>query len=182
VNSRLRLRHAACLHHFRHHDETPVTSHRSPVTKSFPFILLRTLLHFFAFPENSTPFFSIASALFVKNTRGWGYLPSIHEGKNEATSCQFRSFNRPLCPPQSGRPPMPSRSFRRALRPLPATLRSGVRKDTGRFRSHLRKYLGSLTPGARSQEETVMTRCEGCLYRRLHAVFAARRKEWEGNC
>jgi hypothetical protein len=33
-------------------------------------------LHFFAFPENSTLFFSIASALFVKNTRGGGTAAS----------------------------------------------------------------------------------------------------------
>src|SRR5712692_9811184 len=36
------------------------------------FTLLRTLLHFFALAQNSTLFFSSNSALFHKNTRGWG--------------------------------------------------------------------------------------------------------------
>src|SRR5260370_6508826 len=41
----------------------------SPI--SFIFTLLRTLLHFFARTQNSTLLFSISSALFAKNTRGW---------------------------------------------------------------------------------------------------------------
>jgi len=38
----------------------------------FFFTLLRTLLQFFALAQNSTLFFSSDSALFAKNTRGWG--------------------------------------------------------------------------------------------------------------
>ncbi len=50
------------------------TAHSSLVTilKFFFFTLLRTLLRFFARTQNSTHLFSIASALFAKNTRGWG--------------------------------------------------------------------------------------------------------------
>ncbi len=40
------------------------------------FTLLRTLLHFFALAQNSTLFFSSNSALFHKNTRGWG-IPAV---------------------------------------------------------------------------------------------------------
>src|SRR5712664_3828380 len=44
---------------------------RSPTPPpSFVFILLRTLLHFFAFTQNSTRFFSSDSALFAKKTGG----------------------------------------------------------------------------------------------------------------
>ena len=39
---------------------------------SFVLILLRTLLHFFACSKNSTPLFSIVSALFSKNPGGGG--------------------------------------------------------------------------------------------------------------
>src|SRR6266581_627091 len=38
----------------------------------FIFILFQTLLHFFAPTKNSTLLFSCNSALFAKNTRGWG--------------------------------------------------------------------------------------------------------------
>jgi len=38
------------------------------------FIFLRTLLRFFASPQNATPFVSDSSALFAKNHPGWGYL------------------------------------------------------------------------------------------------------------
>ena len=50
------------------------TRHSSLATtlKSFMFIFLRTLLHFFALTQNSTLFFSSDSALFVQNTRGGG--------------------------------------------------------------------------------------------------------------
>jgi hypothetical protein len=37
------------------------------------FIPLRTLLHFFALMQNSTPFFSCVSALFAKNYPRWGH-------------------------------------------------------------------------------------------------------------
>jgi hypothetical protein len=58
-----------------------VTGHRAcpdpvGVTKSFPFTLLRTLLHFFAFPENSTLLFSIVSALFHKK-HGLSYFQQL---------------------------------------------------------------------------------------------------------
>src|SRR5260370_24225701 len=46
----------------------------SPI--SFIFTPLRTLLRFFALIKNSTLLFSISSALFAKNTRGWGTYPS----------------------------------------------------------------------------------------------------------
>jgi len=39
----------------------------------FPFTLLRTLLHFFAFSKNSTHLFSSSSALFAKNHPGGGW-------------------------------------------------------------------------------------------------------------
>ncbi len=39
----------------------------------FLFTFLRTLLHFFARIQNSTLLFSIDSALFAKNHRGWGH-------------------------------------------------------------------------------------------------------------
>jgi len=42
------------------------------ILKSFLFTLLRTLLRFFALTKNSTLLFSSDSALFAKNTRGWG--------------------------------------------------------------------------------------------------------------
>src|SRR6266851_3985715 len=43
-----------------------------PSSISFIFTPLRTLLHIFALIKNSTLLFSISSALFAKNTRGWG--------------------------------------------------------------------------------------------------------------
>jgi hypothetical protein len=46
-------------------------------------------LHFFAFPENSTLFFSIASALFVKNNRGWGDPASLYEEKMKPQSAEL---------------------------------------------------------------------------------------------
>ncbi len=52
-----------------------LAAHNPPLTTAFPsfvFILLRTLLHLFALLKNSTLLFSIDSALFGKNTRGWG--------------------------------------------------------------------------------------------------------------
>src|ERR1700694_626755 len=39
----------------------------------FSFNRLHTLLRSFALTKNTTPLFSIISALFVKNHRGWGY-------------------------------------------------------------------------------------------------------------
>jgi len=45
---------------------------RESATRSFVFILLRTLLHFFALTKNPTTFFSITSALFAKNHPGGG--------------------------------------------------------------------------------------------------------------
>jgi hypothetical protein len=45
----------------------------SPIPIPFLFTFLRTLLHFFALVKNSTLLFSISSALFAKNSRGWGY-------------------------------------------------------------------------------------------------------------
>jgi len=45
---------------------------RAKRLNSFPFIQLRTLLPFFAPAQNSTLLFSSNSALFRKNTRGWG--------------------------------------------------------------------------------------------------------------
>src|SRR5260370_30359136 len=50
---------------------------------SFPFTLLRTLLHFFALIKNSTPVFSSDSALFAKNHPGWGYPDAFHEDQND---------------------------------------------------------------------------------------------------
>jgi hypothetical protein len=57
-------------------DLPPVIAFR-PIPHSLPpipflFTLLRTLLRFFALVKNSTLLFSISSALFAKNTRGWG--------------------------------------------------------------------------------------------------------------
>jgi len=43
----------------------------------FPFIFLRTLLHFFALSQNSTLFFSSNSALLREKHPGWG-TPSLH--------------------------------------------------------------------------------------------------------
>src|SRR6266849_5843839 len=48
--------------------------HPSPLLPSFVFMLLRTLLHFFALAQNSTLLFSSDSTLFAKNTRGVGVL------------------------------------------------------------------------------------------------------------
>jgi hypothetical protein len=50
------------------------TFQRSNVQRSISFLLtlFRTLLHFFALTQNSTPFVSCNSALFRKNTRGGG--------------------------------------------------------------------------------------------------------------
>src|SRR6266852_194144 len=42
------------------------------ILKFFLFTLLRTLLRFFALTKYSTLLFSSDSALFAKNTRGWG--------------------------------------------------------------------------------------------------------------
>src|SRR5467141_2243885 len=50
----------------------PSSQHLPRSLKFFLFKFLRTLLHFFALTENSTRFFSSASALFVKNTGGGG--------------------------------------------------------------------------------------------------------------
>ncbi len=69
----LSLHHGSCLP-----QAAPARGHSSPITAvpSFVFILLRTLLHFFALAQNSTLLFSSDSALFGKNTRGWGALLS----------------------------------------------------------------------------------------------------------
>ena len=47
-----------------------ITYSQSPIPSVF--ILLHTLLHFFALTQNSTLLFSSDSALFAQNTRGWG--------------------------------------------------------------------------------------------------------------
>ncbi len=52
----------------RSHSSLPTT------VPSFVFMLLRTLLHFFALAQNSTLLFSSDSTLFAKNTRGVGVL------------------------------------------------------------------------------------------------------------
>src|SRR5258708_4082500 len=47
----------------------------------FLFTLLRTLLRFFALIKNSTLLFSISSALFAKNTRGWGRVTMLFQAE-----------------------------------------------------------------------------------------------------
>jgi hypothetical protein len=66
-------------HSFHHHGGCRGLPFRIPLTYALPsipflFILFRTLLHFFALTQNSTLFFSSDSALFRKNTGGWGGL------------------------------------------------------------------------------------------------------------
>src|SRR5216683_275687 len=54
---------------------TPVvsTAYGHPSTTAAPQLLCNhTLEHFFALSKISTPLFSIDSALFAQNTRGWG--------------------------------------------------------------------------------------------------------------
>src|SRR5260370_9810600 len=89
-----------------------------------------TLAHSFARIKNSTLFFSIVSALFVKNYRGWGTPLPLHEEQNETTNCSFRLPS--LHPSHRQRPPMPSLCFRRALRSLSAASRrtetTGIRR------------------------------------------------------
>ena len=74
------------------HSGTQPPTVTSPIPYSLPpipflFTFLRTLLHFFAFTQNPTPFFSCNSALFRKNTRGWG-TPSVQVFAR--SRCQFR--------------------------------------------------------------------------------------------
>ncbi len=55
-----------------------LAARRSPLLlKFFLFTLLHTLLRFFASAKKPTPFFSIISALFAKNTRGVGMVGQI---------------------------------------------------------------------------------------------------------
>jgi hypothetical protein len=58
----------------------PLRSYR-PIASPIPFLFtsLRTLLCFFASRQNSTHLFSIASALFAKNTRGGGGVNQISD-------------------------------------------------------------------------------------------------------
>ena len=56
----------------------------SPI--SFLFIFLRTLLHFFAVRKKLTYLFSAHSALFDKNTRGWGIPHSFGNVTSSRTS------------------------------------------------------------------------------------------------
>ncbi len=53
----------------------------------FLFTFLRTLLHFCALSKNSTPLFSIGSALFAKNHRGWGRGCSCSDPVGNPLSC-----------------------------------------------------------------------------------------------
>src|SRR6266849_5110077 len=73
------------------------TKHQSPFTRhqslspaiSYSCALYCIFLHFFAFPESSTLFFSVVSALFAKNTRGWGYPHSLLEEKMKTQSANL---------------------------------------------------------------------------------------------
>src|SRR5713101_2714305 len=65
---------------------------------SQPCALFCVFLHFFAFPKNSTLFFSIVSALFAKNTRGWGTPHLSLRGRYENTNRQLRRSIRPAYP------------------------------------------------------------------------------------
>jgi hypothetical protein len=57
---------------------------------------LRTLLHFFACSKNSTPLFSIVSALFSKKTGGWGYPERLPMGFGRPKSPFFLALQ-PVC-------------------------------------------------------------------------------------
>src|SRR5260370_9129240 len=91
-----------------------------PNTNLCLFTLLRTLLHFFALPKNSSLLFSTISALFHKNTGVCTPLP-LEPSVTKSYNCHFPTplVDRFPLPPPSIPPPPPLNPRRRTWKRSP---------------------------------------------------------------